>query len=80
MLLNLLLVHVFVSWVHALDKADRLRSFLGDLDLTATHAVRDDVLSCGGTVLHVCDLGLGLGAAFSYSLDCRNDLLLVLTG
>ena len=81
MLLNLALVleHVCISWVYTLDKADGLRSFLRNLDLAATNAVGDDVLSGGGTVLHVCDLGLSLGASFSYSLDCGNYFLLVLT-
>ena len=53
-------------------------AFLGDLDLAAAHAVGDDVLGCGGAVLHVCDLGLGLGTAFTDSLDRCDYFLLVL--
>ena len=81
LLLHLLLVvyHVHISSVDILHKSDGLRAFLRDLNLASSHAVGDDMLGGCGTVLHVGYLSLGLGSTLSDSLDCRNDLLLVLS-
>ena len=80
MLLHLLLVikHVHIYSVDVLHKSNGLRALLRDLNLASTHTVRDDMLGSCGTILHVSDLSLSLRSTFSDSLDCCNDLLLVL--
>mgnify|MGYP006998241691 CR=1 FL=1 len=81
LLLHLLLVvhHIHISSVDILHKSNGLRALLRDLNLASSHAVGDDMLGGCGTVLHVGYLSLSLGSTLSDSLDCRNDLLLVLS-
>ena len=77
--LGLMINHIPISSINILDKANRLRAFLRDLNLASTHAIRDDMLGGCGTILHIGDLGLSLRPTFSNSLDCGNDLLLTLS-
>jgi len=81
LLLHLLLVvyHVHISSVDILHKSNGLWALLRDLNLASSHSVGDDMLGGCGTVLHVGYLSLSLGSTLSDSLDCRNDLLLVLS-
>ena len=64
--------------IRVINLANLLRAFLRNLDLASSHSVLNDMLSGSCAILHTCDLGLCLASTLSNSLDCGNDLLVVL--
>lgn len=68
-----------VGIIHVLTESNRLRTFLRNLNLASTHAVWNDVLCSGRSILHVGNLGLCLTSSLSNSLNSVDYFLLILS-